>query len=187
MSIVPCRSRTVTSTRAADVIRQMRRLFEKSGPLDEVATVNDLITEIIMLVGGEAVRRGVAIRTELKTDLPSVSGHRTQLQQVLLNLIMNGIEAMKGVDGGRQLTVTSARDGNDQLLVSVADTGVGLPPDEDEIFKAFFTTKPDGTGMGLAISRSIVESHGGRLWGTSNAGRGATFRFSLPAAMPAQA
>jgi PAS domain S-box-containing protein len=175
------------ATRAADIIRQTRQLFKNRPALHEVVTVNDLITEIIMLVRSEAVRCGVAIRTQLKTDLPFVRGDRTQLQQVLLNLIMNGIEAMKGVDGGRQLTVTSARDGSDQLLVSVADTGTGLPPDQDEIFRAFFTTKPDGTGMGLAISRSIVESHGGRLWATSNTGPGATFCFSLPAAVPAQA
>jgi PAS domain S-box-containing protein len=174
------------ATRAADIIRQTSQLFKNRRPLHEVVTVNDLITEIIMLVRSEAVRCGVAIRTELKTDLPSVRGDRTQLQQVLLNLIMNGIEAMRGVDG-RQITVTSACDASDQLLVSVADTGTGLPPDQDEIFRAFFTTKPDGTGMGLAISRSIVESHGGRLWATSNTGPGATFCFSLPAAIPAQA
>jgi len=175
------------ATRAADIIRQTRQLFNNSRPLREVVTVNDLITEIIMLVRSEAMRCGVAIRTELKTDLPSVWGDRTQLQQVLLNLIMNGIEAMKGVDGGRQLTVTSARDGSNQLLVSVADTGIGLPSNQNEMFSAFFTTKPDGTGMGLTISRSIVESHGGRLWATSNTGPGATFCFSLPAAMPVQA
>ena len=175
------------ATRAADIIRQTRQLFKNRRPLHEVVTVNDLITEIIMLVRSEAVRCGVAIQTELETNLPSARGDRTQLQQVLLNLIMNGIEAMKGLDGRRQLTVTSARDGSDQLLVSVADTGTGLPPDQDEIFRPFFTTKPDGTGMGLAISRSIVESHGGRLWATSNTGPGATFCFSLPAAVPAQA
>lgn len=174
------------ATRAAAVIRQTRQLFKNRPPLHEVVTVNDLITEIIMLVRSEAVRCGVSIRTELTTELPSVMGDRTQLQQVLLNLLMNGIEAMKGVDG-RQLTVTSARDGSDQLLVSVADTGIGLPLDQDEIFRAFFTTKPDGTGMGLAISRSIVESHGGRLWAASSTGPGATFYFSLPAAVPAQA
>ena len=175
------------ATRAADIIRQTRQLFKNRRPLHEVVTVNDLITEIIMLVRSEAVRCGVAIQTELETNLPSARGDRTQLQQVLLNLIINGIEAMKGLDGRRQLTVTSARDGSDQLLVSVADTGTGLPPDQDEIFRPFFTTKPDGTGMGLAISRSIVESHGGRLWATSNTGPGATFCFSLPAAVPAQA
>jgi len=172
--------------RAADIIRQMRRLFQKSGPAPEVVTVNELITEIVTLVRSEAMRYGVAIRTELMADLPCVSGDRTQLQQVLLNLMINGIESMKGVDGERALTLTSARDG-DQLLVSVADTGVGLPANRDEIFNAFYTTKPDGTGMGLAISRSIIESHGGRLWAMSNADRGATFWFGLPVTVAMQA
>jgi len=180
-------TRTVKDAmRAADIIRQMRRLFTKSGPAPEVVTVNELITEIVTLVRSEAMRYGVAIRTELVADLPFVSGDRIQLQQVLLNLMINGIESMKGVDGERELTLKSARDG-EQLLVSVADTGVGLPANRDEIFNAFYTTKPDGTGMGLAISRSIIESHGGRLWAMSNADRGATFCFRLPVTVAVQA
>ena len=173
--------------RAADIIRQMRGLFRKSGPAPEVMTVNELITEIVTLVRSEAMRYGVAIRTELVADLPFVSGDRIQLQQVLLNLMINGIESMKGVDGERELTLKSARDDDDQLVVSVADTGVGLPANRDEIFNAFYTTKPDGTGMGLAISRSIIESHGGRLWATSNVDRGATFCFRLPVTVEMQA
>ena len=181
-------ARTVKDAmRAADIIRQMRRLFTKSGPVPEMVTVNELITEIVTLVRSEAMRHRVAIRTELAADLPVVSGDRIQLQQVLLNLMINGIEAMKNVDGERELTLKSARDGGDQLLVSVADTGVGLPANRDEIFNAFYTTKPDGTGMGLAISRSIIESHGGRLWAMSNADRGATFYFRLPATVAVQA
>jgi signal transduction histidine kinase len=105
---------------------------------------------------------------------------RVQLQQVLLNLMVNGIDAMKGVDGTRELTLISQHAGSDQILVSVGDNGVGLPPDMGQIFNAFFTTKPHGTGMGLAISRTIIESHGGRLWASSNSGPGATFHFTLP-------
>src|SRR5713226_8109063 len=106
---------------------------------------------------------------------------RVQLQQVMMNLMVNSIDAMKEVDGARELTVKSQRAENDQVLVSVSDTGVGLPPQQtDQIFKAFFTTKPQGTGMGLSISRSIVESHGGRLWAAENSPRGASFHFTLP-------
>jgi len=104
-----------------------------------------------------------------------------QLQQVLMNLMLNGIDAMKDVDGTRELAIKSQRDENEQVLVSVSDTGVGLPAQQaDQIFKAFFTTKPNGTGMGLRISRSIVESHGGRLWAADNSPRGASFYFTLP-------
>ena len=121
----------------------------------------------------------MSIETELAPDLPIVSGDRVQLQQVLLNLIMNAIEATKDVSGPRESRVSARRGNADQLLVSVSDTGVGLPDNADEIFKAFVTTKADGTGMGLAISRSIIESHGGRLWAESNDGPGATFCFRL--------
>jgi signal transduction histidine kinase len=107
-------------------------------------------------------------------------GDRVQLQQVLMNLIINSIDAMKGIDGTREITLTSQYDGSDRLLVTVSDTGVGLPPEIDQIFDAFFTTKPHGTGMGLAISRTIIESHGGRLWVVANSGRGAIFNFTLP-------
>jgi signal transduction histidine kinase len=109
-------------------------------------------------------------------------GDRVQLQQVLMNLLINGIDAMKGIDGMREITINSQCDDNDQLLVSVTDTGIGLPSHGNRVFDAFFTTKAHGTGMGLAISRTIIESHGGRLSATTNAGRGATFCFTLPAA-----
>jgi signal transduction histidine kinase len=108
-----------------------------------------------------------------------------QLQQVLMNLMLNGIEAMQDTKGGGQLTIRSLRGEGGQLLISVSDTGMGLPPDQaDQIFNAFFSTKAQGTGMGLSISRSIIESHGGRLWATSNSGRGATFNFTLPSTDP---
>jgi signal transduction histidine kinase len=115
-------------------------------------------------------------------------GDRVQLQQVLMNLMMNSIDAMKDVDGTRELTIKSQRVENGHVLISVSDTGMGLPPQQaDKIFNAFFTTKTHGTGMGLRISRSIVESHGGRLWATDNSPRGATFQFTLPATVAAHA
>jgi signal transduction histidine kinase len=140
--------------------------------------VNRIIHEILTLLDGEALRSSVAMRTELAAELPDVMADRVQLQQVFMNLMLNGIEAMR--DSGGELTVKS-QVLDSQVLFSVSDTGVGLPMEKmDQIFSAFFTTKPQGSGMGLAISRSIVESHGGRLWATANDGRGATFCFSLP-------
>jgi signal transduction histidine kinase len=119
--------------------------------------------------------------TELSAALPQIMADRVQLQQVLMNLMMNGIQAMKDVDGPRELAIKSQRAEHEQLMVSVSDTGVGLPAQQaDHIFDAFFTTKRDGTGMGLRISRSIVESHGGRLWAAANSPRGASFYFTLP-------
>jgi signal transduction histidine kinase len=115
-------------------------------------------------------------------------GDRVQLQQVLMNLMINSIDAMKNVDGTRELAIKSERADNEQLQVSVSDTGIGLPPQQEEqIFNAFYTTTPHGTGMGLRISRSIIESHGGRLWATGASGRGATFQFTLPATLAAHA
>ena len=123
----------------------------------------------------------ISVRTELAADLPEVMGDRVQLQQVLMNLMINGIDAMKNVDGTRELSIKSERGEDEQLLVTVSDTGTGLPLQHtDQIFDAFFTTKPHGTGMGLRISRSILESHGGRLWAGANCPRGATFCFTLP-------
>jgi C4-dicarboxylate-specific signal transduction histidine kinase len=133
-----------------------------------------------VLLRGETSRYGVAVRTELAADLPQVLGDRVQLQQVIMNLVMNGVDAMKRADAPRTLTVASQRAHGD-VLISVSDTGPGVPPEHaDEIFTAFFTTKAHGTGMGLSISRSIVESCGGRLWATGNAARGATFHFTIP-------
>ncbi len=168
-------------TRAAEIISRIRLLFKKGTPERELVDVNEVIREMIVLLRGEATRYSVSVRTDLAADLPQVMGDRVQLQQVMMNLMMNGIDAMKDVDGTRELTIKSQRAENEQLLVSVSDTGVGLPPQEaDQIFNAFFTTKPHGTGMGLSISRSIVESHGGRLWAADNSPRGASFYFTLP-------
>jgi signal transduction histidine kinase len=137
---------------------------------------------MLTLLKCEADQYSVAMRTDLAAEQPKMTADRVQLQQVFMNLILNAIEAMK--DSGGELTVKSElQDG--QLQFSVSDTGVGLPAEKvDEIFSAFFTTKPQGSGMGLAISRSIVESHGGRLWATANDGRGATFHFTLPTEVP---
>ena len=169
------------ASRAADIIARIHRLFRRSGPDRECVNVNELVLDIVMLLRGEALRYGVAIGTALAADLPPVTGDRVQLQQVLLNLLMNSLEATKGVEGRREITVSSRPEGGDHVQVVVADTGVGLPATgQDEVFNAFFTTKPDGTGMGLSISRSIIEAHGGRLWATSNEPRGAIFSFSLP-------
>ena len=167
------------ATRAAGLISRIRLPFKKSAPQREWMDVNGVIREMIVLLRNEASRYSISIRTELSRDLPSVMADRVQLQQVFMNLMLNGIDAMKDMSPAGELTIWSrAEDG--QLLISVSDTGVGLPPQVDQIFSAFFTTKPGGIGMGLAISRSIIESHGGRLWATANSGRGATFHFTLP-------
>jgi C4-dicarboxylate-specific signal transduction histidine kinase len=168
-------------TRASEIISRIRLLFKKGTPERARVDVNELIREMTILLRSEATRYGVSIRSELASDHPWVMGDRVQMQQVLMNLIMNGIDAMKDVEGARELVITSQRTEPHQVRVSVSDTGVGLPPQADQIFKAFFTTKDHGTGMGLSISRSIVESHGGRLWATGNPSRGATFHIALPA------
>jgi C4-dicarboxylate-specific signal transduction histidine kinase len=167
--------------RAAEIISRVRLLFKKGTPERELVDANEVIQGMIVLLRGEATRNSISVRTELPADLPQIMGDRVQLQQVMMNLMMNSIDAMKNVDGKRELTIKSERGENEQLLVSVSDTGVGLPPQQtDQIFTAFFTTKLNGTGMGLRISRSIVESHGGRLWAGGNSPRGASFHFTLP-------
>jgi len=166
--------------RAADIIGRIRLFFTKSPPQRELVDINEVIREMVVLLRGEATRYAISVRTELAADLRQVVGDRVQLQQVMMNLMMNSADAMKTVDGTRELAITSQPTDNEALLVSVSDTGIGLPPQADQIFKAFFTTKAHGTGMGLSISRSIVESHGGRLWAGTNSPRGASFYFTLP-------
>ncbi len=169
------------ATRAAEIISRVRLLFGKGTPQRELVNVNELIQELIVLLRSEATRYSIALRAELAADLPQVMGDKVQLQQVLMNLIINGIDAMKEVEGLRELVINSQRAENEELVVSVSDTGVGLPAQQaDQIFDAFFTTKVNGTGMGLRISRSIAEAHGGRLWASPNSPRGASFHFSLP-------
>jgi C4-dicarboxylate-specific signal transduction histidine kinase len=168
--------------RAAEIIDRIRSFYKKSAPQRELVDVNGIIQEMLTLLKCEADQYSVAMRAELSAELPKIMVDRVQLQQVFMNLMLNAIEAMK--DAGGDLTVKSQADVDGQLLFSVGDTGVGLPTEKmDQIFSAFFTTKPMGSGMGLAITRSIVESHGGRLWATPNDGRGATFHFTVPTHM----
>jgi len=173
-------------TRAADIISRIRLLFNKGAPQRELLDVNEVIREIIVLLRGELARYSISVWPELAADLPQVTGDRVQLQQVMMNLINNSIDAMKDLDGSRDLAIKSQRAENEQLMVSVSDTGVGLPLQQaDQIFDAFFTTKLHGTGMGLSISRSIVESHNGRLWADDNSPRGASFHLVLPTTVAA--
>ncbi len=169
--------------RAAEIISRIRMFFRKGAHAQEPVDMNEVIQEMVVLLSSEVIQHSISVRTDLAANLPVVSGDRVQLQQVLMNLMINGIDAMKSVEGTRQLTLHSELSDDRQVLVSVHDTGSGLPMDQvDQIFTAFFTTKNDGTGMGLSISRSIVEFHGGRLWAINNSGRGACFKFTLPTA-----
>ena len=167
-------------TRAAEIVNRVGLLFKKGAAKRELLAVNDIIREMVVLLRGEAAQYSVSIHEDLARDLPETMGDRVQLQQVMMNLIMNGIDAMKDVDGAREMTIRSERANNQQLQVSVSDTGAGLPEQHDQIFKPFFTTKSHGTGMGLSISRSIMESHGGRLWASNGFPRGASFHITLP-------
>jgi PAS domain S-box-containing protein len=174
-------------TRATDIISSISLLFKKGALQREPVDVNELIREMIVLLRSEANRYSISIRTELAEELPKVMADRVQLQQVFMNLMLNGIDAMKLKADGGELTIKSEVC-DAQLLISVSDTGVGLPPAQaDQIFRAFFTTKDNGTGMGLPISRSIIESHGGRLWVAGASGCGATFQFTLPTTVAAHA
>jgi PAS domain S-box-containing protein len=170
-------------TRAADIVSRLRQLFKKGAPQTDLVDVSEVIQEMVVLLRSEASRHSVSILTELSEYLPRVVADRVQLQQVLMNLMFNGIEAMQDTKSERRLTIRGLVAERGQLLISVTDTGVGISPEQaDQIFNAFFSTKAQGTGMGLSISRSIVESHGGRLWATSNSGGGTTFSFALPGA-----
>lgn len=170
--------------RASEIISRVRSLYKKSPARRELVDMNEVVPEMLELLRSEANRYSIAMRTELAAELPKVEADRVQLQQVLMNLMLNGIQAMK--DSGGELTVKSQLGQDGQVMISISDTGVGLPAENaDQIFAAFFTTKPEGSGMGLAISRSIVESHGGQLWATANSGRGATFHFTVPGAAEA--
>jgi PAS domain S-box-containing protein len=170
------------ASRASDIINQIRALVKKADTQKVRLNINDIIREVIALAEGEARRHGVALRTGLGDDLPPVVGDRVQLQQVILNLVMNGVEAMVSVaDRPRDLLVRSHQLDADHIRVAVQDSGVGIDRAHlDKIFDTFYTTKPQGMGMGLAISRSIVENHGGRLWVVPNDGPGMTFEFALP-------
>ena len=170
------------ATQASEIVQRIRGLFHKRTSMAEALDVNGLIQETISIVAREAQRKNVDLRTELDAGLPSVSVDRIQLQQVILNLIINGIEAMAGLDTEpKSLLIRSGLPNQRELLVSVADTGPGIDPGHaSRLFAAFFTTKPQGIGMGLRISRSIIEAHGGRLWAEKNEPHGAVFHLTLP-------
>ncbi|HZC22050.1 MAG TPA: ATP-binding protein [Candidatus Binatia bacterium] len=168
------------ANRAAEIINRVKLFFRKGVVSKEPVNLNEMIREMEIMLHNEAIQHSVSVQTKLAADLPVIVADRVQLQQVLMNLMMNGIDAMKAVDGPRQLTLCTRSGGNEPLLVSVEDTGVGLPANHaGQIFSAFFTTKEHGTGMGLRISQTIIEAHGGRLWATDNQPRGASFHFTL--------
>lgn len=173
--------------RASGVIARVRQLVKKTPFASTLLNLRDVIADVLVLARYESASHHVTIRTDLTDDMPPVMGDRVQLQQVLLNLVVNGMDAMKTTEEAkRNMTIRGRRemrDGKPEALLSVRDAGIGLKHDEmDRLFEAFFTTKPQGMGMGLAISRSIIEVHGGRLWAEPNQEAGATFLFSLPAA-----
>jgi PAS domain S-box-containing protein len=168
--------------RAAEVIQRIRQLATKTSPQKARLDMNDVIRDVVPLIGTEMRSHEVSLRIDLAPALPPVLADRVQLQQVLINLVMNGIEAMTSVDGrSRELAIRSQPEDDDHVVVAVQDAGVGIDAQKtDQLFSAFYTTKPDGMGMGLSISRSIIEAHGGRLWATPNPDHGATFHFALP-------
>jgi PAS domain S-box-containing protein len=171
--------------RAANIIDRVRLLYQKGSPQLDIVDINELIREMVIVLHNEAKRHSVMIRTDLAEGLPKVMADRVQLQQALMNLMLNGIEAMRDITGELSVKAQLAEDG--QLLISVSDAGVGLPTDNiEKVFDAFFTTKVQGTGLGLAITRSIIASHGGRIWATRNSGPGATFHFTLPTRLQQQ-
>ena len=171
------------SNRAGDVIGRIRALVKKAPLRKDRLEINEVIREVIELARGEAEKNGVSVRTQLADGLPLIQGDRVQLQQVILNLIVNAVQAMSGVsEGARELLISTATAESDAVLVGVCDSGPGLPPSSlERLFEAFYTTKPDGMGMGLSICRSIIEAHGGRLWASENLPRGAVFQFTAPA------
>ena len=171
------------SYRASEVISRIRTLVKKAPPQNDRVDLNEVIIEVFVLAQSEARRNRVSLQRELRNDLPLVRGDRVQLQQVILNLIVNGLEAIaKNRDSARELIVRSDLDDAGKVIIAVSDSGEGLDAANSEhLFDAFFTTKPDGMGMGLAICRTIIESHGGRLWATANSPKGAVFQFTLPA------
>ena len=170
------------SVRAGGVVQRIRNFSKKASPRGDRVEINAAVCEVIELTRSEAMKSGVSVRTELTGGLPLIRGDRIELQQVILNLILNAVEAMSGVkEGARELVIATGRSETGDILVSTRDSGPGLPPAiQENLFKAFYTTKPSGLGLGLSISRSIVEGHGGRLWTSANAPRGAVFQFTLP-------
>jgi PAS domain S-box-containing protein len=169
--------------RAGDVVGRVRDLIKKAPPREDRLEINPAIREVIELTHGEAVKNGVSVQTELADGLPLIQGDRVQVQQVMLNLIINAVEAISGPsEGPRELLITSGKAGTDDVHVAVRDSGPGVPAtDLERLFEPFYTTKPGGLGLGLSICRSIIQTHGGRFWASANSPRGAIFQFTLPA------
>jgi signal transduction histidine kinase len=168
--------------RASDIIRRIRALIQKVPTQNDQLSINETILEVIALTHGEVQRNGVSLQTRLAKDAPLIQGDRVQLQQVMLNLIINAVEAMSGAsERSRELVIDSEKGTSNGVLITVRDSGPGLNPENfDHLFDAFYTTKPGGMGMGLSICRSIIEAHGGRVWVTANVPKGAIFQFTLP-------
>jgi len=168
--------------RAGDIVHRIRTLIKKAPPPKSRFDLNEAVLDVIALVRSEALRNGISLQTQLAEGLPEIEGERSQLQQVILNLILNAVEAMTSLDeGAREMRISTGREDSNGVLVTVRDFGPGLDPESvDHLFEAFYTTKRDGLGMGLAICRSIIEAHGGRLWAAANEPRGAVFQFTLP-------
>jgi C4-dicarboxylate-specific signal transduction histidine kinase len=167
--------------RAAEIIGRIRDLIKKAPPKKDWFDMNEAIRDVIIITRNEAVRNGVSVQAQLADGLPLVEGDRVQLQQVILNLIINAIQAMSGADARRDLHLSTVNIASEGTLVAVRDSGSGFSKDHlSRLFEPFYTTKPDGLGMGLPICRSIIEAHGGRLWAAPNEPRGAVFQFTLP-------
>jgi signal transduction histidine kinase len=168
--------------RTGEIIGRIRALIKKMPSRKDQLDINETILEVIALTGSELLRNRVSLQTELAKDVPLVHGDRIQLQQVMLNLIINAVEAMSGVsEGARDLRISTGRHTTGGVLVAVRDTGPGVDPQSlDRLFDPLYTSKPGGVGMGLSICRSIIEAHGGRLWASANESRGAVFQFTLP-------
>src|SRR5262249_23641851 len=170
--------------RARNVIDRIRALIQKAPPRMDRLKIGEAVCEAIALTHGELVKQGVSVQTQLAEGLPHVRGDQVQLQQVIINLTVNAMEAMSGVgQTSRRLLISTGREGSGGVLVSVQDSGPGLDGEDlGRLFDAFYTTKPSGMGMGLSICRSIIEAHGGRIWASRNVGPGATLQFILPVA-----
>jgi signal transduction histidine kinase len=171
--------------RAGDVIGGIRKLITKGpAPRDDCLDLNESIREVIVLTRGEALKNGVSVQMQLAEGLPRIQGDRVQLQQVVLNLILNAVEAMSSVDDARrELSISTGRRGADEILIAVRDSGPGIDAEHrGRVFRSFYTTKASGMGLGLSICHSIVDTHGGRLWADANEPRGAVFQFTLPPA-----
>jgi C4-dicarboxylate-specific signal transduction histidine kinase len=172
--------------RMSEVVQRVRALANKTVAKKAPVHINNVIEEVMPLVRYEVLTHNVSLRLELGSTLPPVLGNRVELQQVIINLLVNGIQAMSSVIGPRELLIRSRRHEPDQILVAVEDSGIGIEPENiDRLFNTFFTTKPDGIGIGLSICRSIIERHDGRIWAAPKAGTGSTFQFTLPACQEA--